>query len=92
MKMDQSVPKRHSIITTNFIAIESILMLVTDDGFKLQAETRSTLCVLKLLSKAVVGVTLLPYLLFIYLTSLYESLWFSVGISSNYVRKYDSRE
>jgi len=36
-------------------------MLVTDDGFKLKAETRSIFCVLKLLSKAVV-VTLLPYL------------------------------
>jgi len=57
-------------------------MLVTDDGFKLNAETRSTFCVLKLLSKAVV-VTLLPYLLFI--GYIYHSLWFSVGNSRDYV-------
>jgi hypothetical protein len=44
-----------------------MLMLVTDDGFKLKAETRSIFCVLKLSYKAVVVVvvTLLPYLLFI---------------------------
>ena len=49
-------------------------MLVTDDSFKLKVETRSTFCVLKLLSKAVVVVvvvvvvvTLPLYLLFIYL-------------------------
>jgi hypothetical protein len=45
-------------------------MLVTDDSFKLKVETRSTFCVLKLLSKAVVVavvVTLVLYLLFIYL-------------------------
>ena len=47
-------------------------MLVTDDGFKLKAETRNIYCVLKLLSKAVVVVvvvvvvTILPHL-FIYL-------------------------
>jgi len=57
-------------------------MLVTDDGFKLNAETRSKFCVLKLLSKAVV-VTLLPYLLFI--GYIYHSLWFSVGNSRDYV-------
>jgi hypothetical protein len=56
------------MITTNFIAIESILMLVSDDGFKLNAETRSIFCALKLLYNAVVVVvvvTLLPYYLFI---------------------------
>jgi len=57
-----------SIITTNFIDIESILMLVTGDGFKLRAETPSIFWVLKLPSKAAVVVvvvvvaTLLPYL------------------------------
>ena len=62
-------------------------MLVTDDGFKLKVETRSMYCVLKLLSKAVVDVvTLLPYLFIIYLlTTLYQSLWFCVGNSSDYV-------
>jgi hypothetical protein len=37
-------------------------MLVTDDGITLKAETRSIFWVLKLLSKAVVVVTSLPYL------------------------------
>ena len=61
-------------------------MLVTDDGFKLKAETPSIFWVLKLLSKAVVFVVVtLPSNLFIYLTSLYQSSWSSVGNSSDYV-------
>jgi len=71
-------------------------MLVTDDGFGLKVETCSAFCVLKLLSKAVIVVlvvTLVPYIFIsIYWTSLYQSLSFSVGNSSDYVWKYDSRE
>jgi len=37
-------------------------MLVTDNGFRLKDETPGIFWVLKLLSKAVVVVTLLPYL------------------------------
>ena len=61
-------------------------MLVTDDGFKLKAETPSIFWVLKLLSKAVVVVVVtLLFNLFIYLTSLYESVWFIVGNFSDHV-------
>jgi len=74
-------------------------MVVTSDGFKLTAETCSIFWVLKLLPKAavvvvvvvfvvvvvVVAATLLPYLFIFYLTSLYQSVWFSVGNSSDYV-------
>jgi len=57
------------------------MILVTGDGFKLKAETCSIFCLLKVLYKAV----LLSLYCLIYLTSIYQSLWFSVGKCSDYV-------